>query len=88
MPPFTCHSMTDMPRMMVEICEKHHFTMFCPFAPSSTHGKKYTSSPLYRDLIAGITVGIIAIPLAMALAVAAASGAHSMAVASAPSPVQ
>ena len=44
--------------------------MFCPFAPSSTHaGKKYTSSRFIRDLIAGITVGIIAIPLAMALAI-------------------
>lgn len=31
--------------------------------------EKYTSSRFVRDLIAGITVGIIAIPLAMALAI-------------------
>ncbi|EOH1071901.1 SulP family inorganic anion transporter, partial [Cronobacter sakazakii] len=31
--------------------------------------EKYTVSRLSRDLIAGITVGIIAIPLAMALAI-------------------
>jgi SulP family sulfate permease len=31
--------------------------------------RKYTSSRFFRDLIAGITVGIIAIPLAMALAI-------------------
>jgi SulP family sulfate permease len=31
--------------------------------------RKYTSSRFIRDLIAGITVGIIAIPLAMALAI-------------------
>jgi SulP family sulfate permease len=31
--------------------------------------EKYTTSRFTRDLIAGITVGIIAIPLAMALAI-------------------
>ena len=31
--------------------------------------EKYTSARFTRDLIAGITVGIIAIPLAMALAI-------------------
>ena len=31
--------------------------------------EKYTASRFSRDLIAGITVGIIAIPLAMALAI-------------------
>ncbi|VEB58654.1 transporter [Salmonella enterica subsp. enterica] len=31
--------------------------------------KKYTASRFTRDVIAGITVGIIAIPLAMALAI-------------------
>ena len=31
--------------------------------------EKYTSARFMRDLIAGITVGIIAIPLAMALAI-------------------
>ncbi len=34
--------------------------------------EKYTASRFTRDVIAGITVGIIAIPLAMALAVAVA----------------
>ncbi|VTM57030.1 putative transporter [Klebsiella pneumoniae] len=33
--------------------------------------RKYTTTRFTRDLIAGITVGIIAIPLAMALAMAA-----------------
>ncbi len=32
--------------------------------------EKYTVARLVKDLIAGITVGIIAIPLAMALAIA------------------
>ncbi|HEE1209395.1 TPA: C4-dicarboxylic acid transporter DauA [Klebsiella pneumoniae] len=36
--------------------------------------EKYTSARFTRDLIAGITVGIIAIPLAMALAMALAIG--------------
>ena len=31
--------------------------------------EKYTAARFTRDLIAGITVGIIAIPLAMALAI-------------------
>lgn len=32
--------------------------------------ERYTSGRLFRDLLAGVTVGIIAIPLAMALAIA------------------
>lgn len=37
--------------------------------------EKYTTTRFTRDLIAGITVGIIAIPLAMALAIGSGDAA-------------
>jgi SulP family sulfate permease len=40
--------------------------------------EKYTSSRFIRDLIAGITVGIIAIPLAMALAIGSGVAPRSL----------
>lgn len=41
--------------------------------------EKYTTTRFTRDLIAGITVGIIAIPLAMALAIGSAACRRSTA---------
>lgn len=56
---------------MIDNCEKRNL-LTCS-ALSRPHRRlleeKYTSSRFVRDLIAGITVGIIAIPLAMALAI-------------------
>lgn len=48
------------------------FLMFREFIPKSYHylRKGYTLSTFQKDLIAGVTVGIIALPLAMAFAIA------------------
>lgn len=56
---------------MKHYCEQNIF-LTCDAFPRSDRRlleRKYTAARFTRDLIAGITVGIIAIPLAMALAI-------------------
>lgn len=50
----------------------HFFSGIRPFNAliDACWKERYTSQRLLKDIIAGITVGIIAIPLAMALAIA------------------
>ncbi len=56
---------------MKHYCEQNIF-LTCDAFPrliDACWKEKYTAARFTRDLIAGITVGIIAIPLAMALAI-------------------
>lgn len=56
---------------MKHYCEQNFSSHVMPFRAliDACWKEKYTASRFTRDVIAGITVGIIAIPLAMALAI-------------------
>ena len=52
----------------------HLFSLRICHALRESLAEGYNRHKLVKDLLAGVTVGIIAIPLAMALAIAAAEG--------------
>ena len=49
---------------------QRHLLKICSAFRDACFVEPYSSARLFKDLIAGLTVGIIAIPLAMALAIA------------------